>query len=329
MSLQRLPDREGWLIDSLSAKMGQRREGKHLTDSVYCNIKAWGNARLGMAGYDIPKPDQASIIRMAVGIGLGDVIEEGHHHQVTTLSADDDSTGTIDVLYKGRVVEIKCTWQSSNKTPEDNPHWLEQTGGYAARNLGDHKSATAEFWIVHLGGDGGKKYCPEHGRGDEHIMRFYEPTGKQRMACNECMEFLVAGNRNPEVRCWSKTWEREELEALLALQASRQTQLAEDIKNPDYLINGGQHLPPIRWGYQSEFECKGCIIKERFTASSGLADIAIDQEHHVVNIGTMLGEACRLGGGVTAQPGVIVGNFSQVEALKLFRGRLPDRSMVF
>jgi hypothetical protein len=43
----------------------------------------------------------------------------------------------------------------------------------------------------------------------------------------------------------------------------------------------------------------------------------------------MLGEACRLGGGVTAQPGVIVGNFSQVEALKLFRGRLPDRSLVF
>lgn len=74
---------------------------------------------------------------------------------------------------------------------------------------------------------------------------------------------------------------------------------------------------------------KGCIIKERFTASSGQADIAIDHEHHVVNIGAMLGEACRLGGGVTAQPGVIVGNFSQVEALKLFRGRLPDRSMVF
>lgn len=74
---------------------------------------------------------------------------------------------------------------------------------------------------------------------------------------------------------------------------------------------------------------KGCIIKERFSASGGQADVAIDHEHHIVNIGAMLGEACRLGGGVTAQPGAIVGNFSQVEALKLFSGRLPDRSMVF
>jgi len=74
---------------------------------------------------------------------------------------------------------------------------------------------------------------------------------------------------------------------------------------------------------------KGCIIKERFSVSGGQADVDIDQEHHIVNIGAMLGEACRIGGGVTAQPGAIVGNFSQVEALKLFSGRLPDRSMVF
>ncbi len=154
MSIKRLPDREEWLIQSLAAKMG-RREGKHLTDAVFCNVKAWGNARLGMAGYDLPKPDQASIIRMAIGIGLGDVIEEGHHHQVTTLSADDSSTGTIDVWYKGRVCEIKATWKSSNSTPEDSPHWMEQVAGYAARNLGDRKTATAELWIVHLGGDAG------------------------------------------------------------------------------------------------------------------------------------------------------------------------------
>jgi len=74
---------------------------------------------------------------------------------------------------------------------------------------------------------------------------------------------------------------------------------------------------------------KGCIIKGRFTALSGQAEVTIDGEHHLVNIGAMLGEACRLGGGVTAQPGVIVGNFSQVEALKLAGGRLPDRSLVF
>jgi len=74
---------------------------------------------------------------------------------------------------------------------------------------------------------------------------------------------------------------------------------------------------------------KGCIIKGRFTALSGQADVTVDHEHHQVNVGAMLGEACLLGGGVTAQPGVIVGNRCQVEALKLFRGRLPDRSLVF
>jgi len=31
---------------------------------------------------------------------------------------------------------------------------------------------------------------------------------------------------------------------------------------------------------------------------------------------------------VVAQPGVIVGNHSQVKALKLISGRLPDRSLV-
>ena len=74
---------------------------------------------------------------------------------------------------------------------------------------------------------------------------------------------------------------------------------------------------------------KGCIIKGRFTALSGQAEVTVDHEHHLVNIGAMLGEGCLLGNTVTAQPGAIVGNFSQVEALKLFRGRLPDRSLVF
>ncbi|MFC2003840.1 bifunctional sugar-1-phosphate nucleotidylyltransferase/acetyltransferase [Chloroflexota bacterium] len=73
---------------------------------------------------------------------------------------------------------------------------------------------------------------------------------------------------------------------------------------------------------------KGCIIKGRFTAFSGQAEVKVDHEHHLVNIGAMLGEGCRLGNGVAAQPGVIVGNYCQVEALKLISGRLPDRSLV-
>jgi len=73
---------------------------------------------------------------------------------------------------------------------------------------------------------------------------------------------------------------------------------------------------------------KGCIIKGHFTAASSQADVEINGEHHLVNIGAMLGEGCSLGNSIVAQPGVIVGNYSQVQALKLIRGRLPDRSLV-
>ena len=72
----------------------------------------------------------------------------------------------------------------------------------------------------------------------------------------------------------------------------------------------------------------GCIIKGHFTAYSGEADVKVD-EHRLVNIGAMLGEGCNLGNNVVAQPGVIVGNHCQVQALKLLSGRLPDKSLVF
>jgi len=72
----------------------------------------------------------------------------------------------------------------------------------------------------------------------------------------------------------------------------------------------------------------GCNIKGHFTAYSGEADVKVD-EHRLVNIGAMLGEGCSLGNNVVAQPGAILGNYCQVQALKLLSGRLPDKSLVF
>jgi len=74
---------------------------------------------------------------------------------------------------------------------------------------------------------------------------------------------------------------------------------------------------------------KGCIIKGHFTACSGQNEVRVNHERHLVSVGAMLGEGCSLGCGVVAQPGVIVGNYSQVQPLKLISGRLPDRSLVF
>ena len=74
---------------------------------------------------------------------------------------------------------------------------------------------------------------------------------------------------------------------------------------------------------------KGCIIKGHFSAYSGSAEVKVNDEHYLVNVGAMLGEGCHLGSGVVAHPGVILGNYSQVQALKVVSGRLPDRSLVF
>jgi len=73
---------------------------------------------------------------------------------------------------------------------------------------------------------------------------------------------------------------------------------------------------------------RGCVIKGHFTACSGEVEVRVNDEHHLVNIGAMLGESCSLGNSVVAQPGVIVGNNSQVQALRLISGRLPDGSLV-
>ncbi|MFC2022664.1 bifunctional sugar-1-phosphate nucleotidylyltransferase/acetyltransferase [Chloroflexota bacterium] len=72
----------------------------------------------------------------------------------------------------------------------------------------------------------------------------------------------------------------------------------------------------------------GCSIGAQFTACSGQTEIKIDGDYHRVDIGAMIGESCRLANNVVAQPGVIVGNYSEIRALKMIGERLPDRSLL-
>jgi len=74
---------------------------------------------------------------------------------------------------------------------------------------------------------------------------------------------------------------------------------------------------------------RGCVIGGHFTAATGEAEVKVNDEYHSVNVGAMLGEGCNIGSSVVARPGVIVGNYSEVQALKLISGRLPDKSLVF
>ncbi|MBI2850085.1 MAG: NTP transferase domain-containing protein [Chloroflexi bacterium] len=74
---------------------------------------------------------------------------------------------------------------------------------------------------------------------------------------------------------------------------------------------------------------ESCLIQGRFTACSDETEVRINDELHQVKIGAMLGVGCNLKSNVVAQPGVIIGNYSQVQAMKLLSGRLPDKSTVF
>lgn len=74
---------------------------------------------------------------------------------------------------------------------------------------------------------------------------------------------------------------------------------------------------------------KGCAISGHLSAPSGEADVKVEDGYHAVKVGAMFGIGCNLSAGVVAQPGVIVGNYCEVQAMKTIGGRLPDRSKVY
>jgi UDP-N-acetylglucosamine diphosphorylase / glucose-1-phosphate thymidylyltransferase / UDP-N-acetylgalactosamine diphosphorylase / glucosamine-1-phosphate N-acetyltransferase / galactosamine-1-phosphate N-acetyltransferase len=73
---------------------------------------------------------------------------------------------------------------------------------------------------------------------------------------------------------------------------------------------------------------EGCLIGPHFNACSNEADVKIDDQHHQVKTGIMMGKSCRLGSTVVAEAGTIIGNYSQVKALKSINGNYPDRSLI-
>ena len=99
------------------------------------------------------------------------------------------------------------------------------------------------------------------------------------------------------------------------------TQIRNSVISDDVNIGPGSII-------QDSVIDKGCVIGGHCIACSGEAEIKVDDEYQPVNVGVMLGEGCSLGNSVVAQPGTIVGNHSQIQALKLINGRLPDRSLV-
>ncbi len=99
------------------------------------------------------------------------------------------------------------------------------------------------------------------------------------------------------------------------------SQIENSVINKDVNIGAGSII-------QNSVIDEGCVFGGNFTACSGEAEVRIGNEYHSVNLGAMLGTNCKLGNNVVAKPGVILGNYSKVQAMKLISGRLPDKSQV-
>jgi glucose-1-phosphate thymidylyltransferase len=73
----------------------------------------------------------------------------------------------------------------------------------------------------------------------------------------------------------------------------------------------------------------GCNIGARFAATSDVTSLRINGGHHHVDVGVMVGAGCRIGSGVVAMPGTIIGNGCKIQPLKVISGLLPDDSLVY
>jgi UDP-N-acetylglucosamine diphosphorylase/glucosamine-1-phosphate N-acetyltransferase len=74
---------------------------------------------------------------------------------------------------------------------------------------------------------------------------------------------------------------------------------------------------------------KGCVLQGRFTALGGHSEVRVNGESPEINVGVIMGEECHVESNVTAQPGVVVGNYCTIQMTKILSGRLPDRSLVY
>lgn len=74
---------------------------------------------------------------------------------------------------------------------------------------------------------------------------------------------------------------------------------------------------------------RGCVVKAGFTACGGESEVRVNGEVPRVDVGAIMGEDCKIDNNVVAQPGVIVGNYCQVQMNKVLSGRFPDRSLVY
>jgi UDP-N-acetylglucosamine diphosphorylase / glucose-1-phosphate thymidylyltransferase / UDP-N-acetylgalactosamine diphosphorylase / glucosamine-1-phosphate N-acetyltransferase / galactosamine-1-phosphate N-acetyltransferase len=74
---------------------------------------------------------------------------------------------------------------------------------------------------------------------------------------------------------------------------------------------------------------KGCVMHSHFNACNADTEVQVDNEYHNIKVGAMIGIGCNLGSNLVVEPGTILGNYCQVNSLKVIRGKIPDRARVY
>jgi hypothetical protein len=118
-----------------------RAPGIHASDLIYCLRKQWLTRQyhLESKGPDVLSVDILTMF--LTGHGYHALLEEGNAEVEVELTLANGSTVvcTIDYLHPDSIEpwEVKSTRYSSNKTPEDIAHYVDQVGTYclAQRSL--------------------------------------------------------------------------------------------------------------------------------------------------------------------------------------------------
>ncbi|MFC1944345.1 sugar phosphate nucleotidyltransferase, partial [Chloroflexota bacterium] len=99
------------------------------------------------------------------------------------------------------------------------------------------------------------------------------------------------------------------------------TEVRNSVIGSDVIIGSGSMI------HDSVID-RGCFLKGHFTARSGETEVKVDSEHHLVEMGTMIGERCTIDDNVVVQPGIPIGTLSRIGALKVVDGEIQERSFV-
>ena len=258
MKIERREDREREAIEAWRKRISAHRDGRHVTDAIRCSGVSFGIGRMKMAGRELHYDDQ-SVLRMSEGMFIAASIEADYVSQIEAVCAEDDSVVTLDIWTGKFPAEIKITSRSSRRDVGEMDRAILQLSEQTYRGMKPGaKQGYGELRIWHRRADYQKKFCADHGVPNGTAPKKVFPgTGRPRMVCPTCQEFLEDSGDTIHYRVHGLTWSRAELEANHKMIIWRLAEIDRQIADVSYQPG---NMPPILWG--SPEQCDTCPIKE-------------------------------------------------------------------